>query len=492
MSSTPNPNAPPANPSGDTTTTTTGTNTSTSSSGTPYPPYSAPSSLQAIVKLSETGSNYHSWANSVKHYLKAQALWVFVDGTISMPPASDINFQPWHLRNDGATFTIMATLDEALQAHYDNVTTAHGLWVALKTKFVATNSAAAYQRFRAYFTHKFAEGTSLATQLNEQGRRWKELLDTKILEDTEMLRIFNLLNSLPESYSNLVEPTLHTTDPSTLRYDEIYARILAEEARRALPTTSAAVRTGKARQSGSRAEDKCNYCHKKGHWEADCRKKKKDEEKKRGGGGGGGNASTSTSTTPAAVHVITAEASSSQSANIAASFYGSGDTLWMLDSGCTQHMTPYITDFIDYSQFDTPSHATLADNSSSMATLGSGRVTGITFVNNKPITIALDNVLLCPQLAYRTIAIRCLDNKGFTVTHGNSQARIERHGTTFGIGSLRNGQYWLSLQPSPAVHSVSHAALSVPISIAHQRFGHLNWEALQTLRSVDPKVSTLR
>lgn len=492
MSNSPNPPPPPVNQSGGPTTTTTsiGTNTgNTSSSATAaYAPYTPPSSLQAITKLSETGSNYHSWANSVKHYLKAQGLWSFVDGTIPMPPASDPNFGPWHMRNEGAIFTIMATLDEALQAHLDNVTSAFGLWVTLKTKFVATNSAAAFQKFKAYFTHKLTEGTSLATQLNEHGHRWKELLDTKILEDPDMLRIFNLLNSLPESYANLVEPILHTTDPSTLKYDEIYARILAEEARRASPTTSAAVRTGKSRQSGSRAEDKCNYCHKKGHWEADCRKKKKDEEKKRGGGGGGGNASTSTSTTPAAVHVITAEASSSQSANIAASFYGSGDTLWMLDSGCTQHMTPYITDFIEYSQFDTPSHATLADNSSSMATLGSGRVTGITFVNNKPITIALDNVLLCPQLAYRTIAIRCLDNKGFTVTHGNSQARIERHGTTFGIGSLRNGQYWLSLQPSPAVHSVSHAALSVPITIAHQRFGHLNWEALHTLRGEDPKV----
>lgn len=45
-------------------------------------------------------------------------------------------------------------------------------------------------------------------------------------------------------------------------------------------TTEALATTSKDGQS-SKSKDKCRYCNKKGHYQADCRKKKKDEEEKK-------------------------------------------------------------------------------------------------------------------------------------------------------------------------------------------------------------------
>ena len=162
----------------------------------------------------------------------------------------------------------------------------------------------------------------------------------------------------------------------------------------------------------------------------------------------------------------------------------------MIDSGCTDHMTNTLSDYSEYTDFATPSTATLADTAKTrIQTLGSGTINGTTFVNGKKQPIRLEHVLYCPSVSGRLLSIRCLTNKGLKVEFLAHTTHISRNGSLHGIGHLKNRQWYMVITPEPSVHAVRHA--DTPIDIAHQRFGHLNWEALQHLRSAAPPVRGL-
>lgn len=71
------------------------------------------------------------------------------------------------------------------------------------------------------------------------------------------------------------------------------------------------------------------------------------------------NKATESST--ASVYVVTVKETTSETANIAASFYVVGTSPWMIDSGCIKHITNNLNNFTEYEQFKIPSVTIVAD-----------------------------------------------------------------------------------------------------------------------------------
>ena len=118
----------------------------------------------------------------------------------------------------------------------------------------------------------------------------------------------------------------------------------------------------------------------------------------------------------------------------------------MIDSGCTEHITPFITDFTTYTTLRCPESVRLTNQSTTCAIIGKGEVRGHTIVNGNQIETVLQDVLHVPGIRKRFISTWHLDQRGFSVTHCNSKVTIMHLATDqiCGIGELKeDNEYYL-------------------------------------------------
>ena len=89
---------------------------------------------------------------------------------------------------------------------------------------------------------------------------------------------------------------------------------------------------------------------------------------------------------------------------------------WVVDSGCSHHMTPSTIEFTAYSPLASPMLITVA-NGDRMTAIGKGTVS---FDNEMPdgttVTSTVDDVLYVPQLAIGLLSVSALIDKGAQVT----------------------------------------------------------------------------
>jgi len=219
---------------------------------------------------------------------------------------------------------------------------------------------------------------------------------------SDMQMSFILLDALPPSYSTIAGTILAAGPPSALSPQDLINRFINEESRisgpgaalnKAAPFKSSSTTRShqpcvssapQGASSSSASKDvTCYYCKKAGHKLPDCHKKKKDlENVKKGKAGQQHKAAQNTA--KVADNTLDAQTlsrlasappigkSTLQSCNMYTVINGSGKieevlnapqvslytmsgntqkpVAWMMDSGASQHFTPYIEDFTTYTQ----------------------------------------------------------------------------------------------------------------------------------------------
>ena len=391
----------------------------------------------------------------------------------------------------------------------DDTLTSAASWTKLEANYAATSTLTTYYKFRDYFSTAIDGSAPLAEELEKRGRLWQEVDNSGILAKKELLKIFGLLSSIPDSYSHIVQPILAVTQPADLKYDDIRAKLLDEASRSASSNVSALSVPGRFSSSKpdkkNKSKKKCTFCNYTGHVESDCRKKKAASEEAKAKAaqpkpkaneqsGSGPGSTTTPSGNAGAITAQSPPVESSENKGFAFSSYIQSDNYWMADSGCTLHISPYKDDFASYSQHCSPSFGTLADKNSRINFLGTGRVEGEMSVGTAQQTVKLENVTHSPECAHRMFSISEADRMGNTVIFGNGQVRIVNRASdmVLGIGHLKGGQYWVKFAPSPSSSSSSNthvaAVKAVSPEIAHHRFGHLNWTAISKLRATGDQI----
>jgi transposase InsO family protein len=150
-------------------------------------------------------------------------------------------------------------------------------------------------------------------------------------------------------------------------------------------------------------------------------------------------------------------------------FFVVTDNKWMIDLGCTDHITYDINDYSEYQTLPTPRKVLFADKTTSVSYIGTGTVTGTTRVNGREQKIVLHDVLHSPEI----------DKKGFSMTFSASRAIIRKDDTIRAEGHIQGQHYWITIQANtPSIHAVQ---TNVPIETLHAWLGHLSWSALQRL-----------
>jgi transposase InsO family protein len=427
------------------------------------------SSITSIPKFD--GSNYTNWSVAVKALFKHHGVNAIVMGTETTPTDST-ELAAFTERYDKAYSLIVLSTKQELYHLFAGSEDPAAIWKTLKAAYEKPGALSSFLYFDKLYAAKYTEGASMRSQIENHQRIRQEASAADIkIEDKYFA--FAILRALPASYSTLFTSLLSTADVSKLSPIDVTNRIIEEESRRQSdPSVAAFQYKGKKPQKPS---VECYYCKKKGHKADVCRKKVADMKGKNVPG-----------PSNSILHTSGSMVDTSSSQSNPASFYASSDSeSWMMDTGCTDHMSHHIGDFNTYKTLASPIYITLGDSSTKIPAIGVGSIKGYIMAGGHRQEIDMDSVLHAPSLGCRFLSIRKLDQKGLKVAFYNSKAHILNGQKTLGVGSLIGQHYWLDIHPTPHLNA-STTPLSA--SIWHQRLGHINRNSLSKLKKDNPQM----
>ena len=462
-------------------------------------------------------SNYREWALDVKATARIGGLYKSLLGTdkaITTEP-KDVGIAALETREEKAIGLITKTISAVLKVELDEYQvlqtttsgtttttalgdpTANNLWAYLKNKFEKVDGVSAIIDFGSLTRARLVDDGTLEAQLNIlQDLRSRCALNDFKYEDWQFAAL--LLLALPESYSHIKDSFLTTSTPKTLKPDDIRARILETENRRkaeadpaanilSLKPNAPAKGKGVNQRSGKRPPDNrpCHNCGKAGHWARECRAPKKD------------NASSSNAnpTKPkqgksgsSSLNVVE-EVSDAESDSPFFAYFGAPEN-WLMDSGATDHMSPFGSDFKSYTAYaESRTSVLLGDGSTRLSVLGKGTIERWVEISPHAYRqIILQDVLHVEGIKRRFLSMGRLDDRGFTTTVSQSRLTISKGMLSF--SGFRNGTlYTCIMYPDKPVDARSlNSVTALPIKTWHERMGHLNWQSIKSILSNDPPL----
>ena len=216
-----------------------------------------------------------------------------------------------------------------------------------------------------HLNHKFTDNGSQT--MEEQLATYSTTRSCLALNNFKMdewLHAVLILGNLPPAYKSIKTDFLDgLARPTTLKLEVMMACIIDKDACTQAESLLNTVGTNQ-KKAGSRSKPKgkkkekkqppgpCHHCGKEGHWQRDCRNKKKKPDQSGGG---------------SSLNVVANKANTSADANEFLLCYAFSCKDWLMDSGATKHLTPYMSDFKSYTVYSEleSKHVTLGDSKTS-------------------------------------------------------------------------------------------------------------------------------
>ena len=458
--------------------------------------------LTSLEKLD--GTNWEDWAYSVRSTFRLTHILRIAEGKEARPKPASLTapteaekraIDDWDRRNDEGLGLIQLTVKPAVrQTIKENETLAEN-WKRLEATYGTRTGLNLWVDITKYITTSFSPELPLMQQIDEMSEL-RSRIETAEMPIADSLHAMLLLHALPSTYE-IVQQTIlaSVSDYKTITSANMRSRILSEELRQGTTAAISAIRTGK------KASNTCNFCGAPGHWERECRRKKRglskeEAQSERKKWGANNMKEKETAKEPPSVSATIQEvpntpSSSTTDVSVASAsiesliFYIAREAKWMLDSGCSDHITHDISDFSKYQRLPIPQYIRLADGNTRVSYVGIGTVIATMRIRGVPKQIILKDVIHSPDLGGRFISIRKIGNRGISTTFTGDTVTLSSNGVDYAEGHLLGQQYWLTLQASaPSINAIQH---NIPIETLHARLGHLSWSALRKLSGqIDP------
>jgi gag-polypeptide of LTR copia-type len=313
------------------------------------------------------GTNWEDWAYSVRSTFRLTHILRIAEGKEKHPiPASPTApteaetraIDDWDRRNDEGLGLIQLTIKPTVrQTIKENETLAEN-WKRLEATYGTRTGLNLWVDITKYVTTSFSPELPLTQQIDEMSEL-RSRIESAQMPIADSLHAMLLLHALPSTYE-IVQQTIlaSVSDYKAITSANMRSRILSEELRQGTTTAINAIRSGK------KASNTCNFCGAPGHWERECRRKKrglsKEEAQSEWRKWGANNAKEKeTAKDPPSVSTTIQEVSniaspSTTNVSVASTsiesliFYITCDTKWMLDLGCSDHITYDVSDFSEY------------------------------------------------------------------------------------------------------------------------------------------------
>jgi hypothetical protein len=163
--------------------------------------------------------------------------------------------------------------------------------------------------------------------------------------------------------------------------------------------------------------------------------------------------------------------------------------LWVIDSGCSQHISARREDFIELQEFTTP-QTVGGIGGSRLRPPGQGKVRITCTVGGKKKPLVLTDVIYCPDIGVNLISTSQLFDKGARVVLERHGCEIKPPGSAPFTASRRGGLLLLDLwnQTTPSSQALAAYGISIKSVLAdpdlllwHERMGHLGEQNLRKL-----------
>lgn len=417
-----------------------------------------------------TGSNdFGLWRLKMRALLVHQGLEEALMGTGCLP--DDMSEPEKKALMEKAHSAILLSLGDKVLRKVSKEKTAAGLWSKLESLYMTKSLVNRLYLKQALYSFKMQEEKSIDEQLDIFNKLILDLENIDVTVDDEDQALL-LLSSLPKSYATFKETLLYGRESLTL--DEVQAALNSKELNHKNDEKSNVIAEGLSvrgrsdrresrgkskSRSKSKFKVKCYHCHKEGHMRKVCPERQRgNQERKKD---------------EAEAAVVT---DGYESAEILMVSSVNSEKEWILDSGCTFHMTPNKAWFEDLKEED--GGVVLLGNNKPCKVKGIGSVR-IRF--HSGAEKVLTNVRYIPELKRNLISLGMLDELGYLVKIEAGMIKVLKGSLLVMKGVRKNGIY--SLLGSTVIGSVSMVAGSTSTNtmLWHKRLGHVSHRGLTEL-----------
>ena len=406
------------------------------------------------------------WKFQMEHWLAAQDLWEFVEGTVNVPRAGTNEFVSYKKKSRKALSSIILAVDEEQLYLITSCKTPEEAWNSLKNHFESNSLANRLFLKKKYLRTMMKEGDDMRNHLKNMKDLANKLaaIGFPVAEDEQVI---TLISSLPSSYDTLVT-ALETKWNDDIKLDCVHKALLHEEQKKLEKSkTEESVESDSALVSKSKYEIKCFKCGRKGHKQQFCK----------GSKGRKHNAK------------ITEEEEEDVSDNENVVFTATSQendsklTRWLIDSGASSHMCWNRDLFENFEEVKNPEYVGLGDGSS-VSAIGRGNVRlNMIMEDGKSKKSTLANVLCVPDLKCNLFSVGATLLSGKEVQFKDSKCIIRNNsGLMCAFGRKRGKLYELNCTPlinNEHANIMDKQVKENKVDIWHQRLGHLHEKQLR-------------
>ena len=439
-----------------------------------------------------TGTNdFGLWRIKMKALLVQQGIYQAIDRE-ELEELGDDKKKIREIEAKAHSAILLSLGDEVLREVSDE-TTAINLWEKLSLIYLKKSLANKLYLKKKLYTLKMEDSKDLRKHLDEFNRIVLDLSNIGVKIEDEDQGIL-LLSSLPKCYEHFVDTILYGKD--TLTMSEVKAALNSKEIQKKSEermdsngegmfvksksgskdskggnhkssnknsnprSNNNSQRSRQSQNANHKTNKQCYYCKKEGHFRDECRalKAKLENEKKRNSGDAG----------------CVLDGYESADALVASCKFSNDE--WILDSGCSFHMTPNKFFFCSFKDQDSGS-VLLGDNKAcKIAGIGS-----VLIKMHDGSERVISDVRYVPNLKRNLLSIGALTLKGCSIKI-DSSLRVLKGQTVVMKGNLRNGIYYLEGKTiSGNAATVIKSDNIDQTKLWHMRLGHVSERGLYEL-----------
>ena len=158
--------------------------------------------------------------------------------------------------------------------------------------------------------------------------------------------------------------------------------------------------------------------------------------------------------------------------------------VWCLDSGCTDHITPSKSDFVQYRELGQASKAEITDGKY-LKIEGYGMVIGYSIMLNRMVTLQIQNMLYVPEANKQFFSLIATRQCGSMPQTMNKGIMVSKNGKPYIVGLPKSGRlHSFDMELIKNMNKISQAIIATisDYTLWHRRMGHAHQHMIKHLK----------